>query len=79
MTSESIRSVRNRFMFRGLGNRNDPNVLAALCMRHGYDLIVQQSERQTAALAIALAIVLRRERQASKDSGFGCKVDAMLP
>ena len=60
-----------------LANRNDPNVFVlGVCDRH--DLILEQAQRQEAPLPIGFPIVLRREREPTKDLGRVSKINPMF-
>ena len=50
----------------------------ALCMRHRYDLVFQQPQRQEAAFTIGLAVVLGCERKSLKYLRCVHKVNAVL-
>jgi hypothetical protein len=65
-------------MFRSLTDGNDANLVLALCMRHGYDLVRQQTQRKEAAFTVRFAVVLRREREPLEDLRRVYEVDAML-
>ncbi len=65
-------------MFRGLANRNDPDVLPTLGVGNGDDLVLEQPQREETPLTVEFPIVFCRERESSEDLRCIAKIDAML-
>src|ERR1700674_4813701 len=64
---EDLREVVARFMFRGLANRNDTNIVTTFRMRNRHDLILQKAQRKKPRFSIGLASILRRKGDSAKD------------
>jgi hypothetical protein len=65
-------------MFCSLANGNDTDLVTALCMRHGYDLVLQKPQRQEAVFTVRFAVVLRRKCEPLKDLRRVHEIDAVL-
>jgi hypothetical protein len=75
---DDLREVVARFIFRGLANGDDADVLTTLSVRNGHNLISSKPKVRNRRFPIILAGVFGGEGKPTEDLLSIAKVDAML-